>query len=256
MEYSTLQLREVFHLEFIRELVKKIPASTFVLKGGSNLRYFFNSIRYSEDIDLDVQDIPVDRLRTKCLDILVSRPLLSRLRSFGIEELVPPDMGYAKQTETVQRFKIHLHTSSGEDLFTKIEFSRRGFDSPYQAESVTGSVLSIYRLPPLIFPHYLTAAAIKQKINALISRQKIEARDVFDLFILSSRLSKNRNVMLLTLTPKEKEIARERVYSIEYQQYKDQVVSFLCSEDQAYYSSHEVWDEIRLVAISLIDNVK
>jgi len=54
MNYSSLQVREVFHLEFLRELVKAIPTSAFVLKGGSNIRFFFGSVRYSEDMDIDI----------------------------------------------------------------------------------------------------------------------------------------------------------------------------------------------------------
>jgi hypothetical protein len=51
---NILKIRELFHLAFLRALARKIPASSFAVKGGSNLRFFFSSDRYSEDIDLDI----------------------------------------------------------------------------------------------------------------------------------------------------------------------------------------------------------
>ena len=54
---TNLEQREAFHLLFLRALVRSMPLESFVLKGGSNLRFFFGSIRYSEDMYLDAGDI-------------------------------------------------------------------------------------------------------------------------------------------------------------------------------------------------------
>jgi len=252
MKYSALQVRELFHLEFLRELVKKIPASSFVLKGGSNLRFFFGSIRYSEDMDLDVREISVEKLQSKCLEVLSSRPLLSKLRSFGIEEIVPPDMQHAKQTKTVQRFKLHLITSAGEDLFTKVEFSRRGFDSMYRAEAVAASVLNDYLFPPIIVQHYLIEAAIGQKIKALVERRQTEARDVFDLYLLGSHMPEDNKYCMKISSSKLKDV-KNRIYSVDYGQFLDQVISYLALDDQSHYRSRPVWDEIRLNVIAFVE---
>ncbi len=48
------QLREVFHFCFLDRLLKVSTPNLYVLKGGVNLRFFYNSPRYSEDMDLDV----------------------------------------------------------------------------------------------------------------------------------------------------------------------------------------------------------
>jgi len=202
-------------------------------------------------MDIDVKDIPVHKLQTICLDIIDSRPLSNRLKTFGIEDIIPPNMRYAKQTETVQRFKIHLITSAGEDLFTKIEFSRRGFDSAYKSEAVMSSIPATYRLPPLIIPHYETEAVLNQKINALTSRKKVQARDIFDLFILSPRVDNSRINSTMIQSSEVMRLAHERVYSIDYHQYRDQVIEYLTQEDRTYYDSREMWDEIRLVVIGL-----
>ena len=58
-------LREAFHYFFLERLFRTLPSRQFILKGGVNLRFFFGSPRYSEDMDLDVQGIPVHALREK-----------------------------------------------------------------------------------------------------------------------------------------------------------------------------------------------
>jgi len=186
-------------------------------------------------------------------DLLKYHALRDTLRTFGIDEVVPPDLAHAKQTETVQRFKVHLMTSAGEDLFTKVEFSRRGLDSPLRAEAVGTEVLAQYRMPPLIVPHYTAEAAARQKIGALLSRPVTQARDVFDLYVLSARPGAGEPLLASGVSEEEIEGARDRIFSVGYQQYRDTVLSYLGPADQAAYDSPEYWDEIRLRALSVVE---
>ena len=59
MALSDKQLREVFHLIFLERLLKTAEPRFFILKGGVNLRFVFNSSRYSENIDLYVPTVSV-----------------------------------------------------------------------------------------------------------------------------------------------------------------------------------------------------
>ncbi len=253
MVTDPLQKREVFHLIFLGALGRSAPLSTFVVKGGGNLRFFFASIRYSEDLDLDVSGIPVHKLRERVMATLQSQALVDTLRTFGIERVQPPNILHAKQTETVQRFKLHLFTTAGEDLSTKIEFSRRGLDSPIRAEPVSAAVVAAYRLAPIIVPHYTAIPAARQKIRALIARRAPQARDIFDLYTLSSQPEVSPAILRKGFSKRELRQARERIYEIEYAQYRDSVVSFLSADDQVAYGSSGIWDEIRLRAASLIE---
>ena len=253
MRIDPFQARDVFHLVFLRALARSVPLPTFVLKGGSNLRFFFGSIRYSEDMDLDASGLPVHLLRDKVMAILISPALSDTLRTYDIERVVPPNLASAKHTETVQRFKVHLVTAAGEDLSTKVEFSRRGFDTPIRAEPVAAPILAAYRMPPLIVPHYSAVAAVRQKIQALASRRQPEARDTFDLYTLSSQPEVATADVVEGFTRAEIREARERTFAVSYEQYRDTVVSFLGLEDRPAHDSREVWDEIRLRAASLLE---
>ncbi|PJC48653.1 MAG: hypothetical protein CO035_02330, partial [Candidatus Omnitrophica bacterium CG_4_9_14_0_2_um_filter_42_8] len=68
--YNSLQLRELFHLEFLRWFGRKVKSESYALKGGANLRFFFNSIRYSEDMDLDIKGVQVHVLKDIAIKIL------------------------------------------------------------------------------------------------------------------------------------------------------------------------------------------
>ncbi len=250
---TSLAAVEAFHLAFLRALARSLAPSAYALKGGTNLRFFFGSIRYSEDIDLDVEGLPVFELKDKVGAILESPGLIGSLRPLGVDAIRPQDLARAKQTETVQRFKVHLLTSAGEDLATKIEFSRRGMDAPIRAESVRPEILRPYRMPPLIVPHYAAAAAVRQKLGALAGRKQPEARDVFDLYLLSAYVGADEGDPAAELPSRTLERAHERVYEIEYDDYRDKVVAFLSPDERPHHDSAEMWDEMRLVVVSLIE---
>lgn len=253
--YSPLQLREVFHLQFLRWAGRKFAPGQYCVKGGVNLRLFFSSIRYSEDMDIDIARASGEKIQKTVMTILATRPLLDSLKTFGIERVVPPDLTKAKQTETTQRFKIHLLTSGGEDLFTKIEFSRRGLKGSRVVESVSADILRFYKMAPLLVPHYDAASAVAQKIEVVAQRAILQARDIFDLFILSSQYEEPEGTgvqVIQTLLKK----AHDHVFLVGYHQFRDTVVAYLGHEDQKAYSSPAIWDEIRLKTARFLEELK
>jgi hypothetical protein len=240
-----LSLREAFHLEFLRRLGAMLDPKSYAVKGGVNIRLFYNSLRYSEDLDLDVAGLPVDRLKSVVMSLLRSRALLDSLGSYGIRDVRPPDMASAKQTETTQRFKVHLLTSAGEDLFTKVEFSRRGFRGKVIVEIVPDTVLRPYHMTPLWVPHYDIVSTIVQKIEALASRVTVQARDIFDLHILISQAGSGRGEAVPAAAALSSR-ARERVYEVGFDVFRDTVLSYLSPEDRKMFDRPEAWDDIRL----------
>src|ERR1700709_991748 len=130
-ELSYVQRIEFFHLAFLEVLAKRFDPSRYVLKGGANLRYFFGSVRYSEDIDIDLMHpLPRD-LEAKVDSILASRPLalLLRLGGLTVAEFTSP-----KQTQTTRRWKVALAGAGGEPVRTKIEFSGRANEGAYRLD--------------------------------------------------------------------------------------------------------------------------
>ncbi|MDO8580672.1 MAG: nucleotidyl transferase AbiEii/AbiGii toxin family protein, partial [Candidatus Omnitrophota bacterium] len=157
------------------------------------------------------------------------------------------------QTETTQRFKIHLLAFSGEDLFTKIEFSRRGMKGTAVVEPVAAPFLRSYKMAPLLVPHYDADSAVIQKIHALAQRTVLQARDIFDLFWLSSQCEgtaleghASRSVL---------KTAYDNIFQVGFTQFRDTVVAYLGDEDKQGYSSSQGWDEIKLTAAHLLEEL-
>lgn len=254
--YNQLQLREIFHLQFLKNLSRQLSPEYYALKGGANLRFFFGSFRYSEDMDLDVLNIRVDILKTLVMEILCSPSFIDSLRSFGIRQIVPPDMAKAKQTEITQRFKLHLLTAAQEDLFTKIEFSRRGYKGSIQVQPVSNEILRAYKMAPLLLSHYDIDAAFWQKVAALAGRSIVQARDIFDLHIL---IPQQRKESVKHIDPAQRKIidkAIDNLYSISYHQFRDTVISYLSPGEARLYDSSNVWDDIKLKTAQFLEDWK
>lgn len=252
--YNSLQLRELFHLEFLRWFGRKVKAESYVLKGGTNLRFFFNSIRYSVDMDLDIKGVEVYVLKDIIMKILQDISFQDIFKPFGIERIVPPTIGHAKQTGTTQRFKIHLVTFSGEDLFTKIEFSRRGFRGNIIVQPVLSVISRAYMLPPLLVPHYDAESAILHKIGALADRSEVQARDIFDLYILSSQCEPFK--IKEKSSPAKITKACRNLFEVSFEQFRDTVISYLSPDDQRIYNCPSLWDEVKLKAANFIEELR
>ena len=101
----TSQIIEQFHLLFLALLTRGTDKRSLVVKGGCNLRFFHRSIRYSEDMDLDVEGLELHVLRDRVRAILASRPFRHNLEARGI---TVEHVTEHKQTPTVQRWKFGL----------------------------------------------------------------------------------------------------------------------------------------------------
>jgi hypothetical protein len=74
---------EAFHLTFLAHLSK--DPNKAVIKGGQNLRLFFESVRHSDDLDMDVSVTSRETLK-KNVDKLLASPRFGKaLLLYGIE---------------------------------------------------------------------------------------------------------------------------------------------------------------------------
>ena len=74
---------EEFHLTFLQVLATSLRPSLYILKGGANLRYFFVSFRYSQDINLDYLGEDGWRLEEVVDRVLAGPALGMSLRASG-----------------------------------------------------------------------------------------------------------------------------------------------------------------------------
>ncbi len=237
---------ERFHLLFLQLLMQRLPGNLYALKGGCNLRFFYPSIRYSEDIDFDIKIVAKETLQNKIQKILKS-PQLTQTLTIGqlqIEHISAP-----KQTDATQRWKIRLN-ANGMPLHTKIEFSRRNLEDGIKTELVRPEILASHRLPPILVPHYTAEAAFCQKIRALAGRSETQARDLFDLYLLDPyvlSLKKDDTVF------DRIEEAIVKAKQISFKDFIGQVVAYLEPSYQDHYRQSKIWEELHAKIIQRLE---
>lgn len=239
---------ELFHLALLRVLTTGPSAARLALKGGCNLRFFFGSPRYSEDMDLDCKGIAVNTLRGSVDKALESDLLRRPLRARGIEVT---DISRPKQTEAAQRWKLGLVVRGvGAPVRTKVEFSHRAELEGARTDAVDAQLAREYQLPALVFQHYPAEQAVIQKVHALAGRPQTQARDVFDLALLlsSPKLSTVPDIDAAVLRK-----ATARALDVSFSEFTSQVRAYLPQTVQDSYATAGAWEQLQLEVTSWLE---
>lgn len=240
-QLTDAQVIEFFHLAFLQVLQARLDQSRYVLKGGASLRYFFGSLRYSEDIDLDAVEIEPWKLEAK-IDEALSSPaigILLRSGGLGLDEVTKP-----KQTATTQRWKPMVTVAGRPSrVRTKIEFSHRPVDPRRVLEAVPERMVAPYALRPPTTLHYTADAAIEQKVAALAHRSETQARDLFDLELLLRQYPEALTAG--AIAPNTLDLAMERAFELPFQAFTDQVVRFLDAGIVELYDNPSAWGRMQ-----------
>lgn len=242
MPSTSFELRELFHLLFLRALAQRLAGRAYALKGGICLRFFHRSPRLSEDIDFDVSArLGTNTLRDAVDSILEARSLRLALTPQGLTGL---EITKPKQTETVQRWKIGL-LIGGSRLPTKIEFSRRQKTVDFEMGTPTPDLLESYRLSPFAAQYYGSSSMMLQKIQALSSASRSATRDLFDLhhLLLFSKSGSKKNYG--GLNSETFRSASEKIEGFHYDDFAQEVLPYLTASLISLYSDSEAFEKLK-----------
>lgn len=243
------QAIERFHLLFLFHFGQLVDKRHYILKGGCNLRFFMKSIRYSEDIDLDIQIVAATTLEKNVDKVLHSLALKKTLQAHAITLM---QYSKPKQTETTQRWKILLQRQGTTlTIPTKIEFSRRGVGTDYSMAQVDPILLKDHGLFPIFVQHYSAEEALSQKIEALALRNQTQARDVFDIDLLISRATAPSRQLQKELI----QTAVQQCLSLSFGDYKAQVVAYLDHNYSSVYDSEAIWESLQLKVVHYMEHL-
>jgi hypothetical protein len=239
---------ELFHLLFLDRLGRRLDKSRYAVKGGCNLRFFHKSIRYSEDMDLDIGIEPPDVLRDKVTAILQGEPFRLTLMARGMEI---EHVTESKQTDTVQRWKLGLRVGGAErPLPTKVEFSRRSLDPGVELGGIDPEIIREYRIAPILANHYDADTAARQKLEALRSRKTPQARDVFDLHLLRAAGVDVGRIWRGMRSPSGEVLSR--ILGVTHAVFAGQLLPYLPADAQAQYADPDMWEDIVLSLAGVI----
>ncbi len=244
MARTAPELIEIFHLCFLTVLRSKLEPSRYVLKGGANLRYFFSSPRYSEEIDFDIAGVDSHSLTARIGKALSSDPMRRILSASGIH-LSADDITLQKDTPTTKRWRIFFSADDHSDrLRTKIEFSNRNGEDRLELAAVPASIVEPYALRPPLVQHYLGEAAVEQKVAALAGRPATQARDVFDLELLIRKFPQAADPIDQQLRTQ----AAEAAAALRFEDFETQAAPFLEAALAELYDEH-AWEEMQRAVI-------
>ncbi len=285
---TDVSAREAYHVLLLEHLLGRLqdqPPQAFALKGGVNLRLFFGSPRYSQDIDFDADARLRDALRATIRAGLKDPTLLRQFIALGGESIRVPDAPQ-KDSDTTLRFKFGVVGPGGIDLPTKIEVSFRvrppldvvetdpaptELVNPYRApvrpvaamppgravRKGAPVLVAPFALSPLVVPHYRRLPALRQKIGALAGRNEVQARDIFDLGVLGARDISREDAVALRGALAEATLreALARTLQIPYAEYRDKVIAFLDEPDRERYEPEDAWDTQCLMTNALVQRL-
>jgi len=228
-----------------------VDKALFAIKGGCNLRFFYRSIRYSQDIDFDIRTMATATLANNVDTVLRAPAFAHALRTKKIEiEHVTAD----KQAETTQRWKIGIRLAGGSAIPTRVEFSRRhGLNDDHLLEPVNPELVRTYEISPVLAQHYSRDAAFSQKIVALSRRTATQARDIFDLKLLldggAGREKPAADVVA--------EIPRavENAVTVGFDEFSGQIRAYLPDEYLEYYGSRKVWENLQHEVVNALERL-
>lgn len=244
------QVAEFFHIALLDALSKRLDPTRYVLKGGANLRYFFGSVRYSEDIDVDIAGPAPQELEAK-VDGVLSSPALHTLLRAG--DLEVAEFSKPKQTATTRRWKVAIGAAGGRRAMrTKIEFSNRNGDGRYRLEPLPSRIVAPYALRAPVVQHYVDDAPAEQKVRALALRSETQARDVFDLDLLLRR----RPLPIGSLDPDLLAEAAELAMQLPFAAFRDQVLPFLEPGAIELYDSEASWVQMQVFVAEKLEEAR
>ena len=247
------QIVELFHLVFVRALFTNLGDKNHLsVKGGINLRFFFQSVRFSQDLDLDVVTMSRQALENRVDRLLKGPPVVNPLRARGI---VIQDISKPKQTDTVQRWKLGVASPAAAlSERTKIEFSRRTTEEATSLEAIDDQIAGAHGVSTFLATHYRCPEAVRQKIHALEGRSETQPRDVFDLHVLFARPDAPT-----TLDEEARgwiDVAITNTAALTYDQYLALVVAYLEPAHAELYASRDTWDAMQLEVIERLERLR
>ena len=248
---NDLELVQGFHIAFLTALAQSADIRGWALKGGGNMRFFYGSRRFSEDIDLDATGAAT--FTRKVERAFESTLMQKQLAAIGtrMTEFYPKDRSDTKERWNLKLVIPGVPVEQGV-ASTKIEISYR----PYPAipreiavERIDSNVMATYggRLVAPQLTRYLAPSAVGQKIIALSERSATQPRDAYDLDHLwkayPDALAKGQ------IDPAIADSAAARLVELTYGQYEALVGSFLDPDYAGIEGTEEHWNAIQTAVL-------
>jgi len=204
-------LREYWQLLFLQKLYQQKESANVYFKGGTAIRFLFNSFRFSEDLDFTVELVEKKAMALIKSSFDILKKEVSEEIILKKERVIPDSLRF--------RLIFHHQLAKQSNSF-RIDFSKKEKPQTRKEKILTPFDYPISPYPLII---YLSIEEIlAEKMRALLIRGK--ARDVFDVwFLLTKEVSFNQKMMnkKMKIYPQKKFSLEKIVAKIESFKEKD-----------------------------------
>lgn len=224
-------IREYFQLLFLRYLYsQKLQGMKVFFKGGTAIRFLFNSFRFSEDLDFTGLG------RMKKIEEVLKQILPDCEKESGFK-IVVKDEKLFEEVGVGYRLVLQPNELVKQPLGIRLDFSFR--EKPLEPE-VSSIAVSDYPVSPFpLVAHLSKKEILAEKLRAALVRGR--PRDLFDLwFLLKQKTEINWKLISQKMRyyPEVtfgKEILRNKIQQFKPEELKQDLNQFLPENYRSYY---------------------
>ena len=226
-------IREYIQLLFLRYFYEyKKPGVKTFFKGGTAIRFLFNSFRFSEDLDFTSIGAMADVEK-------ILKDILPELETESGFRILIKDEKTFKEIGAGYRLVLQRNQFIRQPLGIRLDFSFR--EKPIESEV---SSIAVHDYPISPFPlviHLSKKEILAEKVRALLVRGK--PRDLFDLWFLlkqKTKLEWEFVIKKMEYYPDieiNKRILEEKIQEFEPEEFRKDLNQFLPSNYRRHYAN-------------------
>ena len=225
-------VREYFQLLFLRYLYRqKLQGMKLFFKGGTAIRFLFNSFRFSEDLDFTGLG------RMKKIEEVLKQILPDCEKESGFKIMVKDEKLF-EEVGVGYRLVLQPNELIKQPLGIRLDFSFR--EKPLEPEV---SSIAVFDYPITPFPlvtHLSKKEILAEKVRAILTRET--PRDLFDLWFLLKQgtlLEWDFVIKKMKYYPEvkfDKKILEKEIQKFKPEELKKDLNQFLPANYRDYYS--------------------
>jgi predicted nucleotidyltransferase component of viral defense system len=238
-----------------------------IFKGGTCLsKCYLNYHRLSEDLDFTLQIGELSKKKKRSYIKNNILPLLTEIASkysfdFDAKEFETSGVRYCPVKKSDSLFKFLIYSDKKDNYPIKIEISIK---ETLQTEPVYIEIKNLTDSKDLVFPlvktkilAYTLEEIIYEKVRAILTRDKIQERDIFDLYKIDSLLSiRSVNIkgFLNKLINFDKFLIKQRLLELEKFELFEEIET-LALEDIDEDSYFEFFGVLKKLIFEIVDEL-
>ncbi len=215
-------LREYLQHKLLELISHQEHGRKLVFMGGTAIRLFYSSQRFSEDLDFDNQGLTQEQFEQLLLDVAANLELegLATEARFSHKEAFHC---YLKFTDILQQ--LNLTKQKKEKILIRIDTT--GQDYQYQPQFKILNKFDVFARVPVSPADLLLA----QKLTALLGRKRAKGRDFYDTVFLAGQTKPDYNYLQqkvqISSSTQLKKALKEKIAVLDLELMADDVTPFL-----------------------------